>query len=115
MRITGYTKEQARRILRFQPCDVGGLTGEAYAQVSPHDVTLMPYIGSDSIEPFIRRGRQVTMIGCSPLLHYPDRECYKIRDVIMQYPFADKIHHVIDCEELQELIHAAAAPEPSTS
>ena len=115
MRITGYTKEQARRILRFQPCDVPGLTGPAYAKASPHDVTVMPYMGSDTIEPFIALGRQVTVIGCSPLLHYPDRECYKIWDAIFAWPFADKIYHVIDCEELQELIHAAASPEPSTS
>ena len=110
-----YTKEAARRILRFQPCDVPGLAGEAYAQVSPHDVTVQPYIGSDSIEPFIRRGRQVTVIGCSPLLHYPDRECWIIRKVIAAWPFADKIHHVIDCDELAALKHAAASPEPSTS
>ena len=86
----------------IQPTDVGHIA-EYRAKVAPDSVILSPYMGHDSIEPFIRHGRKVTIIGCCPLTH--PQACKEIQLIISEWTFFNKLERVIGCDEMQSILH----------
>ena len=96
-----YTREEAKRILTIQSTDVPN-TAVVYAVTSPREVTLSPLFGWDSIKPFVDAGRRVTIVGCIPILH--PHLCETIRAVVRKWDFSDRLDHIIDCDEMKELL-----------
>ena len=90
----------------IQPTDIGA-TAVKYAEYCPQNITVSPWGGIDSIEPFVSAGRNVTVIGCIPIGH--PNVCGQVRATIRSWPFADQLGGILDCDETQNLMEAQIA------